>query len=170
MANGNKNNALNFFNKGQIEINGKGNYLLQFMNKENNSVSYFENTGNIIMNGEYNRFLNEIGEQKNYFFKNEGNLVMAGERNQFLGGSKPATTIIQLNKPLKIIGKKNIGVHLISGDRKLSAEYKGKLEKSFCEPQLYSYLCFGGKEMWLQHARQLLNLSLPNLERSQTHK
>ena len=130
------NKALSFYNKGKIEINGKANYFALFVNYQNNSISYLENTGDIIINGENNKFLTELGQDQNFFIKNEGNLVMAGERGSFMGSTKKAISIIQLNKPLKIIGKRNTGFYITSSDRKFDAEYKGKLEKSFFNIEL----------------------------------
>ena len=128
--------SLDFINEGKITVNNNNNYvsMIANMNSEKN-MSYFENKGDIIINGKSNRGIIEL-KNSSYFFKNEGNLILDGEINYFLPSRAEAESIIQLNKPLKIIGKLNRGVILTPNIRKFDREYNGKLEKSYFNMEL----------------------------------
>ena len=133
--------SLDFINEGKITVNNTNNKVLVFLNYMNNekNASYFENKGDIIINGEKNRGVNETYHGKitpTYFFKNEGNLILNGENNYFLVGVVGGETAIQFNKPLQIKGKNNTGAYLGLKDRKLDIIYNGKLEKSYFNMEL----------------------------------
>ena len=132
--------SLDFINEGKITVNNTNNYVSLFSNaNDEKNVPYFENKGDIIINGKKNRGVAEVHYGKigpTYFFKNEGNLILNGENNTFLTGTDGAESAIQFNKPLQIKGKNNTGAFLGLNDRKLDIMYNGKLEKSYFNMKL----------------------------------
>ena len=136
LANHTSKSSLDFVNEGKITVNSNNNYvsMIANLNGEKN-MSYFENKGDIIINGKSNRGIIEL-RNSSYFFKNEGNLILDGEINYFLPARAEGEGIIQLNKPLKIIGKLNRGAIFTPNIRKFEREYNGKLEKSYFNMEL----------------------------------
>ena len=136
LANHTSKSSLDFINEGKITVNSNNNYvsMIANLNGEKN-MSYFENKGDIIINGKSNRGIIEL-RNSSYFFKNEGNLILDGEINYFLPARAEGEGIIQLNKPLKIIGKLNRGAIFTPNIRKFEREYNGKLEKSYFNMEL----------------------------------